>query len=201
MAKKQSTKLPPMPHQTKVLKKMSNTMPSGTSIRFGGVVNSNPTYSKLDDIRKRIEERERKEREEREYKEYKERYSSSMINSIEEIDLLLDYFLNKCEIIIEKDYESYVIRKDCNDKNINTHIYIRVSIDMVTIQCEHNSFYEHIDIIDNTLYVKYNNLFEQKHFEYLNKKIKRIVDEIQDITKLNRKSKINKMIEDNDSEE
>lgn len=160
-----------------------------------------PTYSKLEEIRDRVQEREKREKEEQDYNAYKERYKDFLENSIDEIDTLLDYFLNKCETIVEKDYDSYIIRKDVKDKNNISHIYLRVSTNGVVLQCENNNLYDTIELIDNTLYVKYEKLFEMKFFEYLNRKTKRIVDEIQDVTKLNRKSKITRMIEDSETEE
>ncbi|MFM2392842.1 MAG: hypothetical protein RLZZ546_824 [Bacteroidota bacterium] len=156
--------------------------------------------NKLSEIRKRREDRNIREIEEQEYNEYKERYNIYLENSIEEIDTLLDYFLNKCEVIVEKEYDAYVIRKEYKDKNY-FYLYIRIGTGGITLQYESNNIRENIDLINTTLYQKYYKLFELKHFEYLSRKTKRIVNEIQNITKLNRKTKISRMIEDSESEE
>ncbi len=174
----------------------SNPQPIKLRGGFSSFTNSSTKSNKLNEIRKRTEDAKRYEKEENDYNEYIQRYSSALATTLEDIETLIGYFLNRTDISIDKDYEYYNIRKEITSKNLTTVINFRITVNSVSMACEGNNFYEHIEIINETIYSKYASLLEEKYFEYVNRKSKIIMDEIENITKLNRKTKISKLIAD-----
>ncbi len=184
----------------KLIQRKMNVSVSGTSIvsKMSGLMATNRILS---NVRYKVSDEKIRSGENYEYEEYLKRYKKSIIPCIEDIEFLVSNFITRNDMIIDREYDGYTIRKEFNDGKNHYNISIKILKNNVYFMCEdsQSKFYDNCEYINTSIYEQWNSILEEKYLEYLNRRSKKIFDTICNITKLNRKTKVNKLIEEDNS--
>lgn len=166
-----------------------NTIPQAISLRS--------KISKLSDIRQRKQDEYESDKNKKEEDAYNERYKNATIHSLYDIENILQYLMSRTDIEIEKNYDGYIIKLTLNAQKQN-YIYIQmvISSEYVELNTEGNNQYNRTMIFNDLLYSKYNKELEEKYFYYINLNTKKTIDIINKITKIDRKNKISKLMDE-----
>ncbi len=133
-----------------------------------------------------------------EMKKFKIRYEKESILHLEEIDFIITNLIDRSDFKIEKDYDTFNLRKEDN----KGYIYLRIGKEQITVECNDNITYNSFQLQDKTLYQKWYSKLEDKYFEYNNKTTKATkatLNLVCNLTNLKRKTKIAKLIEEDNN--
>jgi hypothetical protein len=127
--------------------------------------------------------------------QFKLRYEKESVLHIEEIDFIITNLIDRSDFKIEKDYNSFNLRREDSKGNI----YLRIGKEQITVECNDINTHSNFQLQDKTLYQKWYSKLEDKYFEFNNKNTKNTLNMLCTITNLKRKTKIAKLIEEDNN--